>query len=230
MLKLKIKSQKERFYWDWCLEKQSVNQYMEWNWFVVTWTCRASRWKRGCVCVWTWDERGKLEKADDLAVRERVDSWSRLAPLSPDPWIMGRVLSCHTWQVTNRNELICKCNSLTELANLMMFFPSLLLWYVENLLLIVRMWRWCFYWDSKFGQILSLGISYAKLINHSTLNRSTMAAVFGYCDCWMEYLKYSAVLPEMLWVQAQGPWRIILILTFSSFIRFWTFLCYSNPF
>ena len=38
-----------------------------------------------------------------------------------------------------------------------------------------------------------------------------------YCDCWMEYLKYSAILPKMLWVHAQGPWCIIFDIHFLFF-------------
>lgn len=168
-----------------------------------------------------------------LLAREHIDREAHWAPLPPGPWITHPVLSCHTWQVTNRKELIYKGNSLTELASLMVFFPSLLLLYVENLPLIVNMWRWYFYWDSKFGKGKKGGISYAKLISHSILNINTTAACFMCCDRWMEHLKYSAILPKILWAQAQGPWCIILIFTFSSFIRFWTtlriFLCSSNP-
>lgn len=67
------------------------------------------------------------------------------------------------------------------------------------------MWRWYFYWDSKFGKGKKVGgISYAKLISHSILNINTTAVCFMCCDRWMEHLKYSAILPKILWVQAPG--------------------------
>lgn len=134
---------------DWCLEKrcksiegvESVSCNINPPWEQTKEWCACGLGRRGFI----------PGRADDVAKREHVDSRAHLAHFSPDPWIMGPVLSCHTWQVTNRTQLICKGNSLTELANLMMFYPSLLLEYIENLLSIVSMWRWYFFWDSKFG-------------------------------------------------------------------------------
>lgn len=123
---LKIKSQKERFYWDWCLEKQSVNQYMGWTWFVVTFTRCASWWKNDVCVDLGWAGSGQ-ERLMMLQWENMLTGRLISHHFSPDPWTMGPVFSCHTWQVTNRIKFICKWNSLTELANLMRSFASVLL-------------------------------------------------------------------------------------------------------